>query len=251
MKEHDNLYSKIIERLNSSDVESDNQIVSAFDIRNALSDSLAFYNYLFVKNSSLLVKELNRSIEYTFVPFVRAFKINFINFFINESGEVFIVLYLNDNKFIKITGDQFSAKLYGDNSLDIDCDSFVKKNNDILRVYLGFLKEFSEKYPGVAMNFGTRSNNKNDIVINDGFMYCKIRLGNPDDAQVLFSSLDDHYVSVSHSKKYGKLDDYLGYYNNEFLKKMYTNVDELNPFVKKCVIEYLERKKEDKLLLGK
>lgn len=248
----DNLYSRIMYRLNGDDVESDNEIVSAFDVCNAVSDSLSFYNYLFCKNAKSFIKELNRSVDYTFVPFVRAFKIYDVKFNVNNDGEAFIHIFLDNGICIDVTGDKFKASI---NNHFLLSDNYIKRflaiNNDKIRVYLEFLNEFATKFPGVNMTFGQNSQNINDVIIQDDFMVCRVCVGNPESTQVLFSSFEDIELSFIHSKKYGKLYDYLVCYNKEFLKKMHVNVNDLNPFVRECVIKYLVKKDEEKLILEK
>ena len=89
------------------------------------------------------------------------------------------------------------------------------------------------------------------IEINDGFLSTTININNPENAQVIFSSLEEQTLANEDSKKYSELYDYIAFYNEEDLYKIAINTNELNPFVKSCVESYLNIQEDTSFTLSK
>ena len=76
-------------------------------------------------------------------------------------------------------------------------------------------------------------------------------MSKPENTQLIFSSLENQSLACDKTKKYGELYDYIAFYNEEVLGKTSINTNELNPFVKTCVEQYLSNVEDISFTLSK
>ena len=253
MKKYDELYKKIMERLNSTKIESTNEVVSALDVRNAVYEAMSLYNVLLSNSTERTTIKLNKSIGYGRITFSkkRLPKVKEVINTIDENADAFVCIYFEDGNKIVLTGDSETVKVFYTTLNADDVIEFVNVNKEIFNIYLGCLKEFSMNYPGIKMNFGQDVKNLYDQKINDGLLSCTISMSKPENTQLIFSSLENQSLACDKTKKYGELYDYIAFYNEEVLGKTSINTNELNPFVKTCVEQYLSNVEDISFTLSK
>lgn len=253
MKNYDELYSKIMRRLNSAKIQSTSEVVSAADVRDAVYEAMSLYNVILSVSTENTAKKLNRSIGYGRITLgkKRLPKVKSIYNTIDENAEAFVSVYFENKGKIILTGDEGSVKVFNTTLNTNDVIDFVNANKEIFSIYLGCLKEFASNYPSVKMNFGQNAKNTYDQKIDDGFLSCTVQLTEPEKTQVLFSSIMDQSLSADKTSTYGELYDYVSFYNDEILQKIAINTSELNPFVKACVEQYLNNKEDISFTLSK
>lgn len=243
MKKYDELYSKIMRRLNSSKVKNTNEVVSMYDVACAVNEAMSLYNILLVKSQDRIIKKLNKSLGYGLLTpsFVKKSlpRVSKIANTIDENGDAFVCIYFEDGNSIFVTGNSEFATIFNTTFTGSEVLDFVKFNKETFNIYLGCLKEFASNYPGVKVNFGPWCKNSIDQKLDDGFMACTVGVVNPEDTQIGFASMYDHSLATDRTKKYAELYDYVAFYNEELLKKSAVNVNDLNPFVRACVSQYL------------
>lgn len=253
MNKYDVLYQKIIARLNEKRIESTNEVVSAGDVRDAIYNAMSLYNVILSASTVNTTKNLNRSIGYGRLTFSkkRLPKVKEVINTIDENSDAFVCVYFEDGNKIVLTGDGLTANIFHTTFDSENTIAFVNANKEIFNIYLGCLKDFASMYPGIKMNFGQNVQNNYNQEINDGFLSTTININNPENAQVIFSSLEEQTLANEDSKKYSELYDYIAFYNEEVLYKIAINTNELNPFVKSCVESYLKIQEDTSFTLSK
>lgn len=253
MDKYDKLYSKIMTRLNSKKIESTNEVVSVGDVRDAIYEAMSLYNVILATSTINTVKKLNRSIGYGKISFSkkRLPKVKEVINTIDENSDAFVCVYFEDGNKLVLTGDAETVKVFHTTLNANDVIEFVNVNKEIFNIYLGCLKDFSASYPGIKMNFGTNVKNLYDQTVTDGFLGATIKIINPENTQLTFVTEEERDTAIEHSKKYSELYDYIAFYNEEALYKTAVNTNELNPFVKACVEQYLNNTEDISFTLSK
>lgn len=253
MKTYDELYSKIMKKLNSKIIESTQEVVSAADVRDAVYEAMSLYNIILATSTVNTIKQLNRSIGYGRITFSKKKlpKVKDVINTVDENSSAFVNIYFEDGNKIVLTGDSTTVKIIHTTLKSNDVIDFVNANKDTFNIYLGCLEDFTISYPGVKMNFGQNVKNDYDQEINDGFLSCTVSVVSPEKTQLIFSSLMEQSLSNDNVPRYGELYDYIFYYNDEILHKVAINTNELNPFVKACTEQYLKNKNDISFTLSK
>ena len=248
MDKYDQLYGRIIEKLNSSKVKNNEEVVSAKFVSDSVSHVMAQYNNVLIGNQKEIIQLMNKSLGYKKLTpkYVRKALPRVVNIVgkITEDGTPYSVVVFEDGNSIKLSGNYKSVRVIESSFTDCNILDCVANWKNVFCIYFACLQDFADSFPGVAMNFGVGVNNTLDQEINDGFMKCTVKICEPDDTTVAFSSIEDYYTSITRTRRYAELYDYIAYFNREFQDKIAVNVDELNPFVKSCVVNRLR-------LLGK
>lgn len=258
MEKYDDLYKRIIGRLNSSRIENTREVVSAKFVEDSVRYTMEQYNNALIKNQAETIKLMNKSLGYTFFTSKGTKKeiarvVSIINK-VTEDGNVYSVVVLEDGNTITLSGNYKNVYIVNSTLTGGQIVNAVAKWKYAFCVWFGALEDFAFNFPGVEMNFGENVKNVHDQEINDGFMKCTVSMTEPEKTYSVFSSIEDHMLSVRRGKKYGELYDYVAFYNDEIKAKMGVSVDKLNPFVKSCVLSHLsslEQSDDSKLTLSK
>lgn len=258
MEKYDDLYKRIIGRLNSSRIENTREVVSAKFVEDSVRYTMEQYNDSLIKNQAETIKLMNKSLGYTFFTSKGTKKeiarvVSIINK-VTEDGNVYSVVVLEDGNTITLSGSYKNVYIVNSTLPSSQTINAVAKWKYAFCVWFGALKDFAVNFPGVEMNFGENVKNVHDQEINDGFMKCTVSMTEPEKTYSIFSSIEDYMLSIKRCKKYGELYDYVAFYNDEIKAKMGVSVDKLNPFVKSCVLNYLsslEQSDDSKLTLSK
>ena len=255
MDKYQELFEKTMRRLNGERIESSEEVVSVGTVVKSVSQAMELYNIILVKSQDGIIKRLNRSIGYRkFTPKTYKKSLPRVADLINsvdEKGNVSVLVLFEDGNKATVCGDSENVNVDSTTLVGGDIIDFVVANKETFNIYLGTLKEFAMNYPGVKVDFNKNSKNESDQVLNDGFLSCDIKIVCPEKSGLIFSSMDDHYLSVTKTRRYGEIHDYLSFYNEEFMDKTSVNVGDLNPFIKSCVSEYLTMSDDINLTLSK
>lgn len=258
MERYDDLYKKIIGRLNSSRIQNNREVVSAKFVEDSVRYTMEQYNNALIKNQAETIKLMNKSLGYTFLTSKSAKKgiarvVNIINK-VTEDGNVYSVVVLEDGNTITLSGNYKNVYIVDSTLPGGQIIDAVAKWKYAFCIWFGALEDFAFNFPGVEMSFSKNAKNVHDQEINDGFMKCTVSMTEPEKTQATFSSFEEHMLSVKRCKKYGELYDYVSFYNEEIKAKMGISVEELNPFVRSCVLSHLsslEQSDDNKLTLSK
>lgn len=258
MERYDDLYKKIIGRLNSSRIQNNREVVSAKFVEDSVRYTMEQYNNALIKNQAETIKLMNKSLGYTFLTSKSAKKgiarvVNIINK-VTEDGNVYSVVVLEDGNTITLSGNYKNVYIVDSTLPGGQIIDAVAKWKYAFCIWFGALEDFAFNFPGVEMNFSENVKNVHDQEINDGFMKCTVSMTEPEKTQAIFSSIEEYMLSVKRCKKYGELYDYVSFYNEEIKAKMGISVDKLNPFVRSCVLSHLsslEQSDDNKLTLSK
>lgn len=258
MERYDDLYKKIIGRLNSSRIQNNREVVSAKFVEDSVRYTMEQYNNALIKNQAETIKLMNKSLGYTFLTSKSAKKgiarvVNIINK-VTEDGNVYSVVVLEDGNTITLSGNYKNVYIVDSTLPGGQIVDAVAKWKYAFCIWFGALEDFAFNFPGVEMSFSENVKNVHDQEINDGFMKCTVSMTEPEKTQAIFSSIEEYMLSVRRCKKYGELYDYVSFYNEEIKAKMGISVDKLNPFVRSCVLSHLsslEQSDDNKLTLSK
>lgn len=258
MEKYDDLYKRIIGRLNSSRIENTREVVSAKFVEDSVRYTMEQYNNALIKNQAETIKLMNKSLGYTFFTSKGTKKgiarvVSIINK-VTKDGSVYSVVVLEDGNTITLSGNYKNVYIVESTLPGGQVIDAVAKWKYAFRVWFGALEDFAFNFPGVEMNFGENVKNEHDQEINDGFMKCTVSMSEPEKTYCVFSSVEDYMLSVRRCKKYGELYDYVAFYNEEIKAKTGVEVEKLNPFVRSCVLSQLnalEQSDDNKLTLSK
>ena len=109
MERYDDLYKKIIGRLNSSRIQNNREVVSAKFVEDSVRYTMEQYNNALIKNQAETIKLMNKSLGYTFLTSKSTKKgiarvVNIINK-VTEDGNVYSVVVLEDGNTITLSGN--------------------------------------------------------------------------------------------------------------------------------------------------
>ena len=259
------LYSKIQGVLNKNIEESDNHYVTLSDIQKSIKCEFGEYNEVLVNDSKKDIKNINNSDVYDRYRKTK-----------NELPSLVRIIYnttKNNNQYAKLYFGSEKERKSGDMLISLKdgimniistsfsqnaSERFLESNFDILYSKLQKLSQFNENYPNEEMEFDSgikyyKYKSPNEQLLSDGFVDCYVNFNHPEHMAVFFSDLNDHEISITHSKKFGKLRDYIEMYNNEIMSKVKVDINTLNPFVRKIYDNYLEKQHQEdtKLVLSK
>lgn len=243
MERYDDLYNKIINKLNSRRIENSREVVSAKFVEDSVRYTMEQYNNALYKNQAETIKLMNKSLGYgkftgKGVKKGIARVANIINK-VTANGDVLSVVVLEDGNTITLSGNYNKVRIVESTLSGSYVVEAVSKWKYAFCIWFGALEDFAFNFPGQEMMFGENIKNEVDQVIDDGFMKCTINVVEPEKTFMAFSDIKDYMLSVRRCKKYGELYDYVSFYNEEIKAKTGIAVEDLNPFVKSCVLSYL------------
>ncbi len=258
MERYDDLYKRIIGRLNSPRVENTRDYVSAKFVEDSVKNTMLQYNNALFKNQNEIIRLMNKSLGYgIFTPKGAKKKLARVVNVINEvtkDGLIYSTVILEDGNSFTVTGNYKNVYISKSTLACGDVIDAVANWKYTFCLWFGALEDFASEFPGQEMKFGSNVKNNANQEINDGFMKCTIDVVEPEKTVMTFSSIEDHMLSVKRCKKYAELHDYVAFYNEEIKAKTGIAVNELNPFVRSCVLSYLsslEQTDDIKLTLSK
>lgn len=243
MEKYDDLFSKIMAKLHSPKVVNSCEVVSAKFVEDSVRYTMEQYNNALYKNQEEIIKLMNKSLGYTRFsifnsskPFSRV--VNIINK-VTKEGNVLSTIELEDGNTITLSGNYMNVYIVDTTVATNDVIDAVAKWKNAFRVWFGALEDFAANFPGQEMSFGKNVKTNPDQEINDGFVKCTVTMNEPEKTSMVFSSTQEYMLAVRRCKKYGELYDYIAFYNEEIKEKTGIAVEELNPFVKSCVLSHL------------
>ena len=244
MERYDKLYEKILRRLGSQKIVNSREVVSAKFVEDSVRYTMEQYNNALYKNQAEIIKLMNRSLGYTrFCLFNNNCTISRVVNIINKvtkEGNVLSTIVLEDGNTITLSGNYKNVYIVDTTIPTYDAIDAVAKWKNAFCIWFGALEDFAVNFPGQEMSFGKNVKNSADQEISDGFIKCTISMTEPEKTMAGFNSTEEYMLAVKRTKKYGELYDYVVFYNDEIKAKTGIAVEDLNPFVKSCVLSHLD-----------
>ena len=194
------LEKKILNKLNSSIVESDDNAVNLYDLNYAANEVLCKYNKVIYKETNKLKDSFNKllSSENKRIQSVVPSILNSIPYIIITTSE-----HVNGKVY-------FSDILYTENSLS------SKSAKKLFRI----MNKFVEDNYGLDFTWDQENDKNNTITSSDGFLSYKLDLRNIGNPIIGFVDLDDAFTaSLRIPHEGGELGDYIEFYKEAFLKR--------------------------------
>ena len=254
-RKYDRLYSQIMNRLNSEIVVNTSEEISMYDIAQCVQNEMSLYNVILLKNLDKSIKNLNRNNGYKKITpkYInkKLPRIIDITNKINENSEPFIHIMFTDGRKIVLTGDSLNVRVVSTDFGSAETIDFLNYNMDIFSIYCGTMLDFAQNFPGIEMTWGEKERNKMTQAITDGFISYTVVPTNLEFSTPVFASDEHNEISTTHNKKHSELYDYIAFYSEEILRKSKVNVNDLNPFIYKCLERNFDIKKQNCFTLSK
>ncbi len=233
--------TRLFDRLNSSNVEITNDVVSMYDVFNAVSNKFGFFNAILLDNLDKEIRTMNMNNGYVILPDSvkrKNRKIGDVKFHIQEDGYYYCeVVYVDE------TGKEIGRTTV-DNTIKVgNADNEVLRNKKYFVKYLDYLGVFASINHNMEYVWDRKNPYVKPEIIGDGFLNAKLDLNNLKRGNAHLASSKDLVLATYHYPKKGELADYIDFYNEEFMKKTPIELDSLNPFVQKIVREQYELEK--------
>lgn len=252
--EFDKLYIKIINRLNSDDVVSQGDIVSLKDIQDACNEKLGVYNKYLIYDVPYIIKLINKN-AFSFSRLRKIYpNLTNIKSYVTDTGNVYVRCIFKKEyevKYILFSKDKDSIEICNSNFEKGEDIEFLKRNSCVLMSILSVLELFVKDYPNVEYIWNKDYRNMLDQDISDNEFISEIHLNHPENTCVTFLNKDEYCIAGTKSYKYGELYDYLEFYKDAFLRKTAVNINDLDPFIKEIVKDYLDNKKTHSIKMTK
>lgn len=237
-----NLHYRLMQKMNEDNVETTSEIASFLDVSKAVEEELSPYTKAIFGNESKFLNKINKR-NRVFKSFPKASKITSK---VNKDGISTITIIFETREKIVLTASNEIGTDYYISYSDFDIDKsrqFVFKDDEIYRYIFLQLFNFKSKYPNTEFEFAKKTwNFSNEL--RDGFISFSINLSDPSYRVPYFTYEDDHMVSIFHSRKFGKLEDYLYQCSDLILSKCSVDRSKLDPLTNTMLDNYLESKKE-------
>lgn len=194
------LEKKILNKLNSPIVESNDNAVNLYDLNYAANEVLSKYNKVIYKETNKLKDSFNKllSSENKRIQSVVPSILNSIPYIIITTSE-----HVNGKVY-------FSDILYTENSLS------SKSAKKLFRI----MNKFVEDNYGLDFTWDQENDKNNTITSSDGFLSYKLDLRNIENPFIGFVDLDDAFTaSLRIPHEGGELGDYIEFYKDAFLKR--------------------------------
>ena len=251
------LRDKILGILYEEAFESDSEYISFYDLLDICKSQIGYYNELFKNSIIPSRKVINLKSKFNSIFYGPSLLINDITLSVKDN-EPLINILLSDTKG-KYAGEMELLEK-NNRMINFDENRYTKRNdvlfiNDCIYSYeilLNKLDEFIENNPGVDYSWVFEKKLKKDerkIVVNDGFLSGTIYFDNLDKSFVSFQNINDITFATMKTKEYGTLYDYIEFYQDNFKKRLAVKIDDLDPFVKKLVRNYMFKNNEKELKL--
>ncbi len=222
LKGYKEFIRKIDERYYCDKVQISGDIVSAYDMVEALRNKFGKYNNVFFKKYENTLKRFNRRNGFTSITYSKKRRmIGNIGFYVDESGYYYCKLYYVD-EYGKVCGIGIV-----DNSVKLDaCDDEANVNKKELMQYLRVLSDFATKNPGMSFRWDKLNPQVEKFDVGDDFLKCTINLYDLDMVQPYFarSVESDKYACFDHEYA-NKVVSQCG---DAFLKRMSVNLNDVN-----------------------
>lgn len=225
-------WRKVNERDCRDRVEITNDVVSAYDVLEALrSKGIGEYNKLFLDKLPMVINKFNQRNGYTvFTPEEvnkKCRRIENIGFYVEEGGYYYCKLYYADGRG-RIIGTGIV-----DNTVKVDaCDDETIKNKKVLMKYLSKLAEFAEKNPNLSFRWDNFDPIKPTIV-GDDFIGYSISPYHLTDQSPYFTNPGEDYKYYEHNGDFGR--EVVEQRGKVFLERMPVNLADLDPSISEIV----------------
>lgn len=194
------LERKILNKLNSPIVESDDTVVNLYDLNHAANEVLGKYNKVIYREVNKLKESFNKQLNSE-----------------NKRIQSIIPSVMNSIPYIIITTSEningkvyFSDILYTENSLS------SKSAKKLFKI----MNKFIEDNYGLDFTWDQENDKNNTITSSDGFLSYKLDLRNIENPIIGFVDLDDAFTaSLRIPHEGGELGDYIEFYKDAFLKR--------------------------------
>ncbi len=222
------LKKRIDDKYNCAEVNSNDEIVSLFDLVNSLKNSLDKYNKVFVEELSSYKELLNKQIISenmngkniplidNIYPSSLAYVPNHIDFYFkNKNDEQYsgCVCFYSNLSYSSCLSNDYSSE---------DTIDFFTHNKDALNRYFDLLDEFNQEYPNINYEWNAYSDDKN-LILDDGLLKIDLYL----------EKLND--VNFSFSFDNSKYNDLINYDKKYLMKRISINRNDINDLYKKLL----------------
>lgn len=218
------LERKILNRLNSPIVESDDNLVNLYDLNHAANEVLGKYNKVIYREVNKLKDSFNKLLNSE-----------------NKRIQSIIPSVMNSIPYIIITTSEhvngrvnFNDVLYTENSLS------SKSAKKLFKI----MNKFIEDNYGLDFTWDQENDKNNVITSNDGFLSYKLDLRNIENPIVGFVDLDDAFTaSLTIPHEGGELGDYIEFYKDAFLKRQSVSIHTIPKQFKNVYLKYQGKSK--------
>ena len=239
----DELYQKIKDRLDSPDVSSNGDEISAYMLSAAVKNGMGRYYQSLICDMSKFLKSTNQKIKrFNFLK--RKNQLPYLNRIcpgVRDTGDRYIDFYFTngyiDGSIGKATIDEnfnITTNFFRDQYNQKNVEEFLKTDMDIYQSFFSVLDDFREQYPGVSYQWNNEHEHRKER-IDDGFNTVYFNLDDAFHPIVSLTTSHDTELARFYSRKYGELYDYFEFYPNEFMRKIKVNINDLNPLYQTIV----------------
>ncbi len=218
------LEKKILNKLNSPIVESDDNIVNLYDLNHAANEVLGKYNKVIYKEVNKLKDSFNKLLSRE-----------------NKRIQSIVPSIMNSIPYIIITTVEhvngkvnFNDVLYTENSLSSKSAKKLFKT----------MNKFIEDNYGLDFTWDQGNDKNNVITSDDDFLSYKLDLRNVENPIVGFVNFDDAVTaSLRIPQEGGELGDYIEFYKNDFLKRQSVSIHTIPKQFKNVYLKYQGKSK--------
>lgn len=238
INKQDNLFNRIMERLNGEVIVTNDEIASYSDVISAVEEGMGSYNSAILSREKEYLHWINKRNRKT-RSFPKAVKI--VSSVEKEYNRIDILF--EDNKRITLLSNFPYYYKIAHTDFDVEkTNTFIMKDKAIYNYIFANLLSFKYFFPDFEYTFkNNKFSNENEYseILDDGFISYTINMNDPKCRYPYFSDVNDNLVASIHSKKYGKLEDYLGQRSHEFLSKSSIERSKLNPLINAMLDSYI------------
>lgn len=218
------LEKKILNKLNSPIVESDDNLVNLYDLNHAANEVLGKYSKVIYREVNKLKESFNKLLNSE-----------------NKRIQSIVPSVMNSIPYIIITTSEhvngrvnFNDVLYTENSLS------SKSAKKLFKI----MNKFIEDNYGLDFTWDQENDKNNIITSNDGFLSYKLDLRNIENPIVGFVDLDDAFTaSLRIPHEGGELGDYIEFYKDAFLKRQSVSIHTIPKQFKNVYLKYQGKSK--------
>ena len=239
---YESLKKKIYNKLNSKFVQSEGDIISLYDLYQAIGNEFSEFKYLNAIKKQQIRKYNTRLFKCT--PLIENVSFDIVNGsehiyykFKSINDLIYhqiLMLDINYDKYQNYSNKHLKAKISKSiyHFLDIS-----KEYND---AYIDILTKIKNKYPDFNFTLDDGSINEYDtFVYHDEFLSFKFSLSDLS-CDICLDDINDIAIATSNLYKEGQLYDYLINFKDIILKKTAVNINDLNPLYQEIVKKYMD-----------
>ena len=220
-------------KLRSSFVERTNDVVSMYDVFDAVSKKFGLYNAILIDNLDKEIKLMN--VNNGFFLLLDSFnkknrRIGDIKFHVQKDGYYYCeVIYVDEN------GKEI-GRTNVDNTVKVgNADKEVLRNSKYFEKYLGYLGVFAEYNHDMEYIWDRKHPYVEPQVIGDDFLNAKLDLNKTNYTHAFLANKNDFKFALYKHCEYGLLEDHVDFYNDELMKKTPVEINKLDSFVQDIV----------------